>query len=190
MTFRAVRTLLPLLLAGIFISACTTTEQPSGPIRLEFASITGSDGVENEGSQETSEVYPGSAPDALSLRWDVAGGVTPNHITTWYISADDTLNKSPSPNPDVVILQRNCGGGQTPECRADTGSADCIYGNDVSIKCAGGATTADLFANRSTSLSNYFANNGGLPNQYYVIVEVSDAANSNSDRRVFAANFY
>lgn len=190
MTLRAVRNLLPLLFAGIFISGCTPTNQESGPIRLEFASITGGDGVENEGAQETSDVYPGTATDALTLHWDVAGGLTPNYITTWYISADAALNKSPSPNPDVVILQRNCGGGQTPECRADVGFADCIYGNDVSIKCAGGATTADLFANRSTSLSNYFANNGGLPRQYYLIVEVSEATNSNSDRRVFSANFY
>lgn len=204
MTLRAVATTLPLLILALLGAGCTPQSSDDSPcskvgtlgtgngnaISLEYASIIGSNGVENQGAQETSSIEPGSAPNALGLCWDVAGGRTPNHVTTWYISADATLNKAGTANPDVVILQRNCGGGQTPECREDTGYAACIYGNDVTIKCAGGATTADLFADRSTSLSNYFANNGGLPKQYYVIVEVSDAVNANTDRRAFSANFY
>lgn len=178
-----------LMSSAALLSGCSTTQDDEEPGRIEidYASIRGFDNRENDGTGSASEVYPDSSGEDLLLHWDVEGGETPPfHSIQWFVSDDDRLDRpADSADPDVLVLQRNCGTGSGDACPGMSGDIACNFNMGNQLKCGLGVFADGAAAN----LTSYFSGHNGLPGGYYLILLVRDSTSPDTDQKAFRVNF-
>lgn len=128
----------------------------SGSVIRSF-SVIGTDG---SGSEPV--VIDATQNEGLfQLEWDAASSTEPYRADV-YLSADEAL----SLEADRAFLGRNC---DQPfgDCSNEAASFECHFGTDVIITCPAGS-------DERTNMSTWLADNGGLPGDYFVILQVCD----------------
>lgn len=170
---------LALLAMTLVLTGCGTKSENDGPISIDFASIVGGDGAENEGVErgDLSEVYPDNTSSDLQLHWAVTmPSDHPQYTVSWFISDDLIVDDS-----DIEVSYSGCGSG-FGNCPDDTGSVFCSFDTNDVLDCGPDVTSRH-------DLTSYFSAHGGV-GRYYLIMEANDSISPDSDRRAFELDFF